>query len=276
MADEFVDSCLHIFKDQTIDDDQRPEEVQKVLSTLSPLRGQQLESLTLRVAHLCVERIRSEAAASATPRPSAPRVLVHRPTRSAPSIQPSVTAQPSTTPSGALPSTTSRLNPNAAVFTPARPPSMSQHPNPNAAIPTTSSLNFSQHWNLSPQEQHARYDARIRSINAGIKLIDDYLILCEKARIRKAEAEIAALQSEHDGLFREFFENYPENKGTWKMYEGEGAKRVRGWTVREMQIDVLKRFIKECPENVLANLRMAREAFFEDFFPGEGEMGRGE
>ncbi|KAI4254913.1 MAG: hypothetical protein L6R42_006994, partial [Xanthoria sp. 1 TBL-2021] len=122
-------------------------------------------------------------------------------------------------------STSSRLNPNAPVFTPAPSLSPSQWPSPNAAVRTPSSLSSSQQWNPSPQEQRDRYQARIRSNNAGIKLIDDYLIPRERARIQQAQAEIAVLQAEYDELSRKFFENFPDNNGTRSLYEGEGAKR---------------------------------------------------
>lgn len=133
-----------------------------------------------------------------------------------------------------------------------------------------------QHLSPSPEEQRARYQARIRSHDAGIKLIDDFLIPREKERIRQAQAEIAVLQAEHDDMTGEFLENFPDDKGTWSLHEGEGAKRVRGWTVRKMQIDALKTFIKECPETILLNLEMTREAFFENLFPEEGEIGPAE
>ena len=82
MADEFVGSCLPIFRDSELEDDQRLEEVQKVLLSSSTLHGQQLERLTLRVAHLCRERIQSEAASQARSSPSRtriPQVQVQRP-----------------------------------------------------------------------------------------------------------------------------------------------------------------------------------------------------
>lgn len=137
---------------------------------------------------------------------------------------PSATNIPSASPS--------RLNPNARVFTPAAAPSSSQRPGLIVTLFTPSSWLPIQHPNPSPEEQRARYQARIRSHNAGIKLIDDFLIPREKSRIRQAQAEIAVLQAEHDEMVREFFDNYPENKGTWSLHEGEGAKRLRGWTVR--------------------------------------------
>ncbi|KAL8749663.1 MAG: hypothetical protein Q9199_007547 [Rusavskia elegans] len=281
MADEFVESCLPIFRDKTLDEDQRLEEVQKALSTFSTLRGRQLENLTLRVAHLCRERIQAEEtpkAASSPPRPpSAPRIQVHRPSGpSSSSTELPANAQRLPSPTRIMSSTSSRLNPNAPVFTPAPSPSLSQWPSPNAAVLTPSSLSSTQHWNPSPQEQRDRYQARIRSNNAGIKLIDDYLIPREQARIQQAQAEIAVLQAEYDELSREFFENFPDNNGTRPLYEGEGARRVRGWTVRKMQMDILGTFIKECPENVLQNLQATREKFFENLFPEEGEMGSAE
>ena len=85
MIDEFIESCLPIFRDNSLDDDQRLEQVQRTLSALSTLHGQQLESLTLRVAHLCRERIQAEetlqAASSPLRPPSAPRIQVDRPSR---------------------------------------------------------------------------------------------------------------------------------------------------------------------------------------------------
>ena len=107
-------------------------------------------------------------------------------------------------------------------------------------------------------------------------MIDDFLIPREKERIRQAQAEIAVLQAEHDDMTKDFLENFPDDKGTWSLHEGEGGKRVRGWTVRKIQIDVLKTFIKECPETVLSNLEATREALFESLFPEEGEMGPAE
>lgn len=178
--------------------------------------------------------------------------------------------------SGDMSSTSSRLNPNAREFAPAPSLSPSQWPSPNAAVFTPSSPFSYQHWNplhQEHQEQRERYQSRLRSNNAGIKLIDDYLIPRERERVQQAQAEIAVLQAEYDELTREFFDNFPDNKGTWSLYEGEGSKRVRGWTVRKMQIDILKTFIKECPENVLRNLQQTRERFFENLFPDEGEMG---
>ena len=85
MIDELIELCLPIFRDNSLDDDQRPEEVQRTLSAVSTLRGQQLESLTLRVVHLCRERIQAEetlkAASSPLRPPSAPRMEVDRPSR---------------------------------------------------------------------------------------------------------------------------------------------------------------------------------------------------
>ena len=85
MIDEFIELCLPIFRDNSLDDDQRLEEVQRTLSALSTLRGQQLESMTLRVAHLCRERNQAEetlkAASSPLRPPSAPRIQVDRPSR---------------------------------------------------------------------------------------------------------------------------------------------------------------------------------------------------
>ena len=179
-------------------------------------------------------------------------------------------------PTGNMSSTSSRLNPNAREFAPAPSLSPSQWPSPNAAVFAPSSPFSFQHRNPlheEHQEQRKRYQTRLRSNNAGIKLIDDYLIPRERERVQQAQAEIAVLQAEYDELTREFFDNFPDNKGTWSLYEGEGSKRVRGWTVRKMQIDILKTFIKECPENVLRNLQETRERFFENLFPDEGEMG---
>lgn len=83
MAEGFVEHCLPIFRDQSMADDQRPEEVQKILSTLSSLRDDQLESLTLRVAHLRLERIWAEQTtlgqSSLYRPPRSPRVRVCRP-----------------------------------------------------------------------------------------------------------------------------------------------------------------------------------------------------
>ncbi|KAL8883120.1 MAG: hypothetical protein Q9192_007438 [Flavoplaca navasiana] len=287
MADEFVESCLPIFRERELEDDQRLEEVQKVISTESTLRGQQLETLTLRVAHLCRERIQSEAAsqaASLPSRPGVPQVRVHRPSRrSSPGQELSAGAAETVPAQNTSPSLTTtpttrrgRLNPNAREFTPGGSSSPSQRPAPIGTAYTPSTWPRTQHSNSSAEEQRARYQARIRSINAGIKLIDDFLVPREKERIRQAQAEIAVLQAEHDDLTREFLVNFPDDKGTWSLHEGEGAKRVRGWTVRKMQIDVLKTFIKECPETVLRNLEATREALFENLFPEEGEMGPAE
>ena len=84
------------------------------------------------------------------------------------------------------------------------------------------------------------------------------------------------MQAEHDEMTREFFDNYPDNKGTWSLHEGEGAKRVRGWTVRKMQIDVLETFIRECLQTGLSGLVATREELFENLFPEEEEMGPAE
>ncbi|KAI4088755.1 MAG: hypothetical protein LQ339_008655 [Xanthoria mediterranea] len=282
MIDELIESCLPIFRDNSLDDDQRLEEVQRTLSAVSTLRGQQLESLTLRVAHLCRERIQEEETlkgASSPLRPaSAPRIQVDRPSRqSSSSIELPADARILASPTGNMSSTSSTLNPNAQEFAPAPSLSPTQWPSPNAAVFKPSSpLSFQHRIPLQQehaQEQRERYQSRLRSNNAGIKLIDDYLIPRERERVQQAQAEIAVLQAEYDELTREFFDNFPDNKGTWSLYEGEGSKRVRGWTVRKMQIDILKTFIKECPENVLRNLQETRERFFENLFPDEGEMG---
>ncbi|KAL8998162.1 MAG: hypothetical protein Q9169_002716 [Polycauliona sp. 2 TL-2023] len=292
MAEEFVESCLPIFRDNELDDDQRPEEVKNVLRSMTALRGQQLDNLTLRVAHLCRERIQAEQASSAATQsarpPRASRIEVHRP--SGPSS--SRTGLPSTTTGQTVPSSSTTITPavaarwnlNAPEFIPATLPSRSQ-PRPDI-IPAgpallspsqprsdnTPNTSLSWTWRPSPEEQHESYKVRLHRNDVGITLIDSFLIPRENWRIEQAQTEIAILQSEHYALTREFFQNSPP----WSMYEGEGEKRVRGWTVREWQIDVLKTFIRECPQAVLRNLRDTREAYFQDIPPGDWEMGPGE
>ncbi|KAL8727266.1 MAG: hypothetical protein Q9166_006147 [cf. Caloplaca sp. 2 TL-2023] len=282
MAEQFVDLCLQIYRDDPSVEDHL-EELQERLSALSPLRGNRLEKLVLDVAHLCRDRIKAEQASPVysppTPRPRAPRVVVQSPSEPSPRRPDPTPSQPQFPFPAAMPSTPTRFNPNAPAFTPSSWSSPPLH-YPSAPVCTPSASPLSQSWGPSYQERgaemHEAYQNRVRALNAGIAWLDNVWIAMIQGWLDQAEAEIKRLKEEVHNYSVEFFDNFPDNKGDWTIYDPPGSHRVWAWTVRNMQIEALRTWIKEVPEVYMRHLQELRESYFKNLFPEPGELGPAE
>ncbi|KAL8703321.1 MAG: hypothetical protein Q9201_003485 [Fulgogasparrea decipioides] len=246
MADELVELCLPIYRDISLDDDDKFEKSEALVRESSTLKGDALNDMIMRVCHQCRETAEAEKSSRAQPlAPSRPAIVAQTAESSKPNPL-------NTTAAPALASTSGprrfTFNPHASAFTPPAP----SFPVP-APIPAgVQRANYD--WRREQVNQTiTRLDVRIKQLSDGIKSDD--------ARMKEFERQA------HENVTRVYGSSPPMDART-----GDGRKLMLHADWAENQAQQLKAGLAKKRQEWV-RLRTERDERYMDLFPGEGEMG---
>ncbi|KAI4170888.1 MAG: hypothetical protein LQ343_004652 [Gyalolechia ehrenbergii] len=244
MDDELVSIVLPIFRDASIDDEDRTEQAWELLKENSPRKGQALEDQRSRVFLMCREIVEGEIAAAAEERRR--QALATGPSSRDPTSDPRNVPGASTQPPSSGQWASSIFNPTVGEFIPGRP------------LPTTRA------------EKRAAYEHRMQGLRQSMAE-KDYQIAELQGQITWHNQEIQKWENAQDGPLDEYLAMLQASTEP-PMSTEEGRRRL---SEAQAADDILKQ-LKEAKDRLMQEKRKTQEdleELHEDMMPREGELG---
>ncbi|KAL8938003.1 MAG: hypothetical protein Q9216_004131 [Gyalolechia sp. 2 TL-2023] len=244
MDDELVSILLPVFRDTSIDDEDRTEQAWELLKENSPRKGQALEDQRSRVFLMCREIVEEEntAAVEERRRQALARGSSSRDPTSDPRNVPGASTQPSSSRQWAGHS----FNPTAGAFIPGRP------------LPMTRA------------EKRAAYERRMKVLRQSMTEKDDQITELQ-GQITWHSQEIQKWEDVQDGPLDQYLAML-QNSTESPMSTEEGRRRL---SEAQAADDILKQ-LNEAKNRLVQEKRKTQEdlnELHEDMMPREGEIG---